>query len=243
MALSVGILNLALDVAVVVMPMPILWRLKMSVGKKVAVSSIFGMGLAYVLPPSSTGSSVDKYSNIELISKPSVCAITLYRIYATTTINSMNAGTVYPLVGLLASLEALFGTINACLPMLRPLVTQILRSKRKNVNTTSETSAFGSVPISERVRRFRSGSLRGYASHKDDGVLTANDDAPGVRVEGSTTGEKGNGAMGIKIAEIYVRKDVEVQSVFFDERRPLDRERKSDVEYGHWTAPRGDGCL
>lgn len=50
MALSIGILNLALDVAVVVMPMPILWHLKLTVGRKVAVSSIFGMGLTYDLP-------------------------------------------------------------------------------------------------------------------------------------------------------------------------------------------------
>lgn len=59
MAMSIGILNLALDVAVVVMPMPILWRLKLSIRKKVAVSSIFGMGLAYALSLPPIGSPVE----------------------------------------------------------------------------------------------------------------------------------------------------------------------------------------
>lgn len=51
--LFIGIFNLLLDVTVVVLPMPILWGLKMAVGKKVMLSGMFGMGTAYVLPPSS----------------------------------------------------------------------------------------------------------------------------------------------------------------------------------------------
>lgn len=97
--------------------------------------------------------------------------------------------------------------------------------------------------MSERVRRFRSGSLRGYTSRKDDGVPAVNDDASGGRVEGSTAEKQGSGAMGIQMAEIYVRNDVEVQNVFLDERGSRGRGRKSGVEYGHWAAPRGEGCL
>ena len=47
--LFIGIFNLLLDVTVVVMPMPVLWGLKLAVGKKVMLSGMFGVGTAYVL--------------------------------------------------------------------------------------------------------------------------------------------------------------------------------------------------
>ena len=47
--LFIGIFNLFLDVTVVAMPMPVLWGLKMAVGKKVMLTGMFSMGTAYVL--------------------------------------------------------------------------------------------------------------------------------------------------------------------------------------------------
>ena len=47
--LYIGIVNLLLDVTTVVLPMPILWGLKMDTGKKVKLSGMFGLGIAYVL--------------------------------------------------------------------------------------------------------------------------------------------------------------------------------------------------
>ncbi len=51
--LFIGITNLVLDVIAVVLPMPVLWGLKMAVGKRVMLSGMFGMGTAYVSPFSS----------------------------------------------------------------------------------------------------------------------------------------------------------------------------------------------
>ena len=48
--LFIGIFNLVLDIVAVVLPMPILWGLKMAVTKKVMLSGMFGMGTVYVLP-------------------------------------------------------------------------------------------------------------------------------------------------------------------------------------------------
>ena len=45
----IGIFNLLLDVCVVVIPMPILWGLKMNMSKKIALTGIFGLGTVYVL--------------------------------------------------------------------------------------------------------------------------------------------------------------------------------------------------
>lgn len=46
--LFIGVFNLLLDVCIVILPMPMLWRLQMSLGKKLALSGIFGMGIVYV---------------------------------------------------------------------------------------------------------------------------------------------------------------------------------------------------
>lgn len=46
----IGVFNLLLDICVVAMPLPVLWGLKMSMSKKVALTGIFAMGIVFVLP-------------------------------------------------------------------------------------------------------------------------------------------------------------------------------------------------
>ncbi len=43
--LAISIINLVIDFAVVLLPMPILWKLQMPVGKKVAISAMLGLGI------------------------------------------------------------------------------------------------------------------------------------------------------------------------------------------------------
>lgn len=45
--LGTSIINLLIDVMVIVLPMPMLWRLQMSLSKKIALTGIFGMGAGY----------------------------------------------------------------------------------------------------------------------------------------------------------------------------------------------------
>ena len=51
--LYIGIFNLLLEAAAGVLPMPVLWGLKRDTGKKVKLSGMFGLGIAYV--PSVSG--------------------------------------------------------------------------------------------------------------------------------------------------------------------------------------------
>lgn len=44
-----GILNLILDILVLLLPWPMLWRLQMHTKKKIALSMIFSLGLLYVI--------------------------------------------------------------------------------------------------------------------------------------------------------------------------------------------------
>ena len=45
----IGISNLILDVAAVVLPMPVLWGLKMAMAKRIMLVVMFGLGTVYVL--------------------------------------------------------------------------------------------------------------------------------------------------------------------------------------------------
>jgi hypothetical protein len=43
--LAIAIVNLLIDLAVVSLPMPVLWKLQMPIRKKVTISAIIGLGL------------------------------------------------------------------------------------------------------------------------------------------------------------------------------------------------------
>ena len=47
--LAIGIVNMIIDFSIVILPMPILWKLQMPLEKKLAVSGILSMGLMCVL--------------------------------------------------------------------------------------------------------------------------------------------------------------------------------------------------
>ena len=44
---AVGILNLFADLTIIILPMPVLWRLQLPVAKKVALTFVFGVGILY----------------------------------------------------------------------------------------------------------------------------------------------------------------------------------------------------
>jgi len=43
--LSAGIINLLIDVVVIILPMPMLWKLQIPLGKKLAITAMFSMGI------------------------------------------------------------------------------------------------------------------------------------------------------------------------------------------------------
>jgi hypothetical protein len=46
--ISVGTINLLIDVAIIVLPMPVLWNLQLPIRKKLGLTAIFGIGALYV---------------------------------------------------------------------------------------------------------------------------------------------------------------------------------------------------
>ncbi|ROW14766.1 hypothetical protein VPNG_03832 [Cytospora leucostoma] len=101
--LSVAILNLILDIALVILPMPVLWRLQMPVEKKVAVNAILALGLL-------------------------ICGLTAARINSIVSLDAMDfTYTVVPDL-IFGALEIELGIVVACLPILRPVGRKVLGS-------------------------------------------------------------------------------------------------------------------
>ncbi|CAF9903843.1 MAG: hypothetical protein ALECFALPRED_003006 [Alectoria fallacina] len=140
--LFIGIFNLLMDVAVVMLPMPVLWGLQMAVGKKITLSSMFGLGII-------------------------ICVITLVRVDITTMNRGTNAQKIYSLIALFTTLEALLGVINACLPVLKPIVNKFGDS-RASAWLSSVMS--GTIPIFMRPSQMGSKWITPSATKKDSGM-------------------------------------------------------------------------
>lgn len=94
--LFIGVFNLLMDITTVALPLPVLWRLQMPTGRKIAISALMSMGTT-------------------------ICIITLVRIKVTTEITPSNVSAQYALIALLTCLEASLGVVNACLPVSKPV--------------------------------------------------------------------------------------------------------------------------
>ena len=145
---------------------------------------------------------------------------------------------MYPNIALLASLEALLGITNACLPVLKPtfdrlrssmLLTSLFekssrgRSSGPSGKTTLATS--GSIPIKLRITRvWERGTGRGMYSSRTDGTGTAvGSEAGWVEMKDGEEGEmrgreevpsKQERVLGQKVpgVKVMVRKDFDVES-------------------------------
>ncbi len=152
--------------------------------------------------------------------------------------SSGNTKTPFPKVGVLATLEALVGIINACLPLLKPVFNKMRRSApkkdkrnvgnkndKKNNNTTS-----ASIPIMLRVSHLWSKSLGKYTSSDEEPwpPKIHDDNSPINAADRNLREPKVNRITGMKVPEIYVRKDVDVESLLCDDRAPLGEQSAGD---------------
>ncbi|RYP52218.1 hypothetical protein DL768_002537 [Monosporascus sp. mg162] len=99
-----AIFNLVLDVCILILPMPMLWTLRMSTRKKVAISFVFGLGIF-------------------------VCFATAWRTYHVVKFSrpdsQMNFTETIVEDALWSGLEITLGIINACLPLMQPAAQRI----------------------------------------------------------------------------------------------------------------------
>ncbi|KAI4266001.1 MAG: hypothetical protein L6R38_009021 [Xanthoria sp. 2 TBL-2021] len=127
-----AVMSLLADAVIVVLPMPMLWRLQMKLSKKIGISIVFGLGAI-------------------------ICILTLTRIFATAYYYTDNYTKSAALVAFITGLEPILGTINACLPFM-PLVAkrvaqsslfQSLRSSSRKLGRSRSSGGKGSSNESE----------------------------------------------------------------------------------------------
>ncbi|KAH6649205.1 hypothetical protein F5144DRAFT_99 [Chaetomium tenue] len=100
-----AVFNLVLDLCILVLPMPLLWTLRLNTRKKIAISVVFGLGIF-------------------------VCFATAWRTYHVVKFsrpeNQMNFTVAVVEDALWSGLEITLGIVNACLPAMAPAVRRIV---------------------------------------------------------------------------------------------------------------------
>ena len=124
--------NLSLDITVIMLPMPVLWMLQLPMRKKIALMGMFSMGLA-------------------------ICLINVARISVGASLTSQDLQKRSYEICLLIALEGLLGVVSACMPVLKPVFSEVglsqgwLRLSKTSVDVFSAT-----VPSIMRRRWMRS---------------------------------------------------------------------------------------
>ncbi|KAK0515948.1 hypothetical protein JMJ35_001982 [Cladonia borealis] len=114
--LSTGIVNLLIDVIIVALPLPLLWGLQMKTSRKIALTAIFSLGAL-------------------------ICIISIVRIDAINRLNYSDITYSVVLDSICTALEPTLGVINACLPLLQPVVSKCSGSTGPSNPTTSDNDA------------------------------------------------------------------------------------------------------
>ncbi|KAL9131583.1 MAG: hypothetical protein Q9175_006731 [Cornicularia normoerica] len=188
-------LNLATDVAVLVLPIPFIWHLQIRKSKKLSLSVVFLLGSL-------------------------VCVTSVIRLQTLTEIDTgdITWSNVYP--GLWTAIEALLGIVAACLPSLGPVLHKIIGHPLSTTNDTTAKSQhtfahsktlFGDADMDDFARILESGPLG-----RDEAVIiNAITDRSSVSFETKGTGTshemqrlKKDGSEAKKEGGIMVRKDI-----------------------------------
>lgn len=119
-----GTANMVTDVLILLVPMPIIWRLQIRTGQKIGVCSILLLGGLYDIIFSLTLPD----SNANMILLISVCVASIVRIYYITFLDgNMDLTWALSDVNVWSTVEPCIGIICACLPALQPLIRLIAK--------------------------------------------------------------------------------------------------------------------
>ncbi|KAF1992982.1 hypothetical protein P154DRAFT_382808, partial [Amniculicola lignicola CBS 123094] len=98
--LSTAIINLFIDVVIVALPLPVLWGLQMNFSRKLSLTFIFSMGAL-------------------------ICVISIIRCHTINHLDFLDVTHGVVLDMICTTLEPTLGIINACLPLLQPVVSKV----------------------------------------------------------------------------------------------------------------------
>lgn len=152
------------DLAILVLPMPQVWKLQLRLSEKIALTVAFSLGFLYALHPSDPGQALTNYS---------VVFASAYRFSVLFSYTSADSSyTLAPTVGWTA-IEMSAGIVSACLPTLRPALQAIvrvigiqgalpalLRSRTAPMSKTGQSN-----PSQNQLTKGHTGSGVGHSAH------------------------------------------------------------------------------
>lgn len=189
-------LNLLLDVVVVILPVPTLWRLQIPISKKMMLSGMFSLGII-------------------------ICAMTAFRLQVSVVYLSDNQQGMAS--DILAYFEPSIGTITACLPVLKPVFNKA-RHVIQRISGRLAMRRFlesGNIPIVMRVSQMWNSVSAQRAERDGEHSIVAMEDWRRVQTEiGSTTqGERPEGGnLPDNLPNIHVQKDIRIEITSDDDR-------------------------
>ncbi|KAL8730562.1 MAG: hypothetical protein Q9166_004016 [cf. Caloplaca sp. 2 TL-2023] len=125
-----AVMSLITDAIIVVLPMPMLWRLQMKLQKKIGISVVFGLGAI-------------------------ICILTITRIFASEYYYPNNYTRSAALVSFITGLEPILGVINACLPFMPLVARRISQTSFFQKATASLRSSTRKLNRSERSDKYK----------------------------------------------------------------------------------------
>ncbi|KAI0188020.1 hypothetical protein EV127DRAFT_137650 [Xylaria flabelliformis] len=186
--------NLLLDIFVLGLPLPVLWRLQMSVRDKITVTAMFSIGIVTV-------------------------ALVLWRLGVTTaTRASADWTATLCQVGLIAELELHLGILAVCIPTYGPFFNAYIKPLLRKAGVVNSTNASGSGGKRSFLNTFGSSGKakrsQGYTDFADsvDHIVSKDDNSVGLtpigegKVVSECTAKPPNGP-GHGRGEIHVQRD------------------------------------
>lgn len=120
-------INVVVDLAIVVLPLPVLWKLQMPRQKKLKVMGIFAVGAMYVR-------NVTDYPRVRCRQADrefSICLINIARLVSAVVLDQEDFSYNLSAGSILTALEVEIGIINASLPTINPIFTRNSKHKEK----------------------------------------------------------------------------------------------------------------
>ncbi|KAJ8112813.1 hypothetical protein OPT61_g4906 [Boeremia exigua] len=124
---AMGIINLLTDSAIIVLPMPYLYKLQLATGKKVLTMALLGIGIG-------------------------TWAVTIYRQIVLPSLNFMDMPYSGTLTTILSGMEPAIAIVLACIPLMKPLFRRFSSSaaSSQSVYDTGELSGGYTKPTGSR---------------------------------------------------------------------------------------------
>ncbi|KAH9889217.1 integral membrane protein [Xylariomycetidae sp. FL2044] len=190
---TIGV-NLGLDIAIVLLPMPTLWKLNMPQRNKLVVTLMFSIGLITI-------------------------AVLIWRLVVTIESSKHPLDYTYYLatVGLVALLEAWLGIIVATIPTLAPVFNSKLKPALSKLKSSANNSNQASSGSNFQLKSYKQKRPRGLYSELDEtrvdrDFVPLGDHAAGIAVTTEFGSRHENPSFGtLETSHTHVQRDVESQ--------------------------------